>query len=252
MPSWVWGLVVLYVVARSLGKYIGARFGARISGAEPVVRDNLGMALFAQGGVAVGLSIMAAERLGRIEVIEGMMLGDMIIFSVTASTLVVQLIGPPFVKLAVRRSGECGRDVQEEDVMAEWTVADVMTRGVAPIREQESVSRILQRFADADILVYPVVEKSGRIAGIISLESLKDVVPSRDCWDWMLASDVMAPSHDHVHEGMLLKDALDDMARLGEEALPVVQSRGSLEPVGVLDIRSAGRRVTEEVVRRRA
>ena len=48
-----------------------------------------------------------------------MSLGDMIIFTVTATTLCVQLIGPAFAKLAIKKAGEIGRNVTEEDVMAE-------------------------------------------------------------------------------------------------------------------------------------
>ena len=41
----------------------GAWIGAKISGAEPVVRQYTGLSLFAQGGVAIGLSIMATQHL---------------------------------------------------------------------------------------------------------------------------------------------------------------------------------------------
>jgi len=122
MPLWLWGLVAAYVLMRSLGKWLGAYVGARFSKAEKPVQKYMGMALFAQGGVAVGLSIVASHNLQHIQVTPEMTLGDMIIFTVTATTLCVQLIGPAFVKLAIKKSGEMGRNVTEDDIMAEWSV----------------------------------------------------------------------------------------------------------------------------------
>jgi len=106
MPLWLWGLVAAYVVMRSLGKWLGAYWGGRFSKAEKPVQQYMGMALFAQGGVAVGLSIVASHNLQHIQVTPEMTLGDMIIFTVTATTLCVQLIGPAFVKFAIKKSGE--------------------------------------------------------------------------------------------------------------------------------------------------
>ncbi|HPJ71630.1 MAG TPA: cation:proton antiporter, partial [bacterium] len=102
MPGWFWLVIAVYVVARSLGKLYGARLGGYVSQAPPTVTRYCGYGLFAQGGVAVGLSIMAAHHLGEIPAGEGLSLGDMIISAVTATTLIVQVIGPSMVKFAIR------------------------------------------------------------------------------------------------------------------------------------------------------
>ena len=135
MPGWLWLIIISYVVFRSAGKFCGAYFGAKITNGPPAVRKYLGLGLFAQGGVAIGLSIMAAEQLSGVEVAEGMSLGDMIIFVVTTTTLVVQVLGPAMVKLAIRLSGEGGRDITEEDVRASMKVSDVIDEKlVTPFR----------------------------------------------------------------------------------------------------------------------
>src|SRR5690606_24444529 len=120
MPGWLWGIVAIYVLGRNLGKMAGAWVGARITGAETVVRRYLGLGIFAQGGVAVGLSIMATHHLGRTTVGDsGVLLGDAIIFAVTATTLIMQLTGPPMVKLGLVLAGEVGRNVTDQDVIGE-------------------------------------------------------------------------------------------------------------------------------------
>ena len=80
MQTWMWGLVVAYVACRSVGKIGGAYIAARATGSEDVIRKYLGTGLFAQGGVAVGLSIMASHHLQGITLADGMSLGDVIIF----------------------------------------------------------------------------------------------------------------------------------------------------------------------------
>ena len=94
----LWILAGTYVVGRSAGKIIGAYYGARMSGAPETVKRYLGLGLFAQGGVAVGLSIVAAHRFEAT-------IGGEIILIVTVTTMLVELLGPSCVNLAVRKAG---------------------------------------------------------------------------------------------------------------------------------------------------
>jgi len=100
LPSWLWLIIGAYVIFRSIGKYFGSWLGATIAGSNKIVRKFTGLSLFSQGGVAIGLSIMASQHLNNIAVVEGYYLGDVIIFGVTAATFILQIIGPPTVKMA--------------------------------------------------------------------------------------------------------------------------------------------------------
>lgn len=250
MPWWVWLLVATYVLMRSIGKWAGAWWGGRLSKAEKPVRQYMGMALFAQGGVAVGLSIVASQNLQHIQVVEGMSLGDMIIFTVTATTLCVQLIGPAFAKLAITKAGEVGRNVTEEDIMAELTVADVVSTGVVPLLEGMPLSMVVDRFAEQDAFVYPVVASNGTIIGVLTFDMLKELVTDRDTWNWLVVRDVMRPLHDRIFSRTNLAEALREMQHIQAEALPVVESAESGKLLGVLDARAAQRKVSAELVRR--
>lgn len=103
------GLIgIIYVVLRSVGKFSGAWVGGRIGGAPPAVRDNLGLGLLTQGGVAVGLALASSARFSGLGP-EGAALGALVINVITATTFVVEIIGPVFVKLAIQRAGEIGK-----------------------------------------------------------------------------------------------------------------------------------------------
>jgi Kef-type K+ transport system membrane component KefB/CBS domain-containing protein len=250
MPPWIWGLVAAYVLMRSLGKWIGSFWGGRISKAEVPVCRYMGLSLFAQGGVAVGLSIMASQHLQDIMVTATLSMGDMIIFTITATTLIVQLIGPPCTKLAVRLAGEIDRNITEEDVIAELTVGDVMMPDVEPVPEDLPLSAVLQRFIERDTLVYPVVSTEGTILGVLTFDSLKELMGDADSWRWLVAGDVMEPVEEKTTRPARLTDVLDDMNRMQVEALPVTRGDGTDSAVGVIDLRYARRRIREELIRR--
>ena len=250
MPLWLWGLVAAYVLMRSLGKWAGAYWGGRLSKAERPVQNYLGMAIFAQGGVAVGLSIVASHNLQHIQVTEAMSLGDMIIFTITATTLCVQLIGPAFAKLAITKAGEIGRNVTEEDITAELKVADVVDTAIVPLLEGTPLNEVIQHFAEQDTFVYPVVSADGTIIGVLTFDMLKELLIDRDTWQWLVVGDVMKPLRHRLLSTMNLAEALEEMRNNQVEALPVVESEESEKLLGVLDQRAALRSVGAELVRR--
>lgn len=251
MPPWLWGIVALYVVGRSVGKIGGAFLGARLTKAEPVIQKYVGLGLFAQGGIAVGLSIMAGHHLSDVRINDTLSLGDMIIFGVTASTLVVQITGPPLIRLASKLAGEIGRDVTEEDVIEGWTVEDAMTKDIEPITLQTPLTEVFHVFARDHHLVYPVVDGEGHLRGVISLDDLKEVMVDQDTWDWVLANDVMSRVVDKVRPDAPLSEAIDTMRELGLEEIPVVRNGGDNTAVGILNQRAVRIQVNEEVLRRR-
>lgn len=96
---------IAYILFRFLGKSIGSYIGGKISKSPEVVNRYLGLALFSQAGVAIGLSIDIYEKFQTTGPI-GNNLGHRVMNIIAATTLVVQLIGPPLVKLALKRADE--------------------------------------------------------------------------------------------------------------------------------------------------
>ena len=101
-------LGIIYIVLRSSGKFLGAWLGGVLGRAESSVRSNLGLGLLSQAGVAIGLALASAERFSAYG-LEGEKLGALVLNVITATTFVVQLIGPICVKLAITRAGEVGK-----------------------------------------------------------------------------------------------------------------------------------------------
>lgn len=98
-------LALVYLVARSIGKIGGAFTGTAILDSEPVLKNNLGLGLLAQGGVALGLVAIANDILiagGEPD------LGSKLITAVVISTIFSEALGSITTTIAVDRSGEGG------------------------------------------------------------------------------------------------------------------------------------------------
>jgi Kef-type K+ transport system membrane component KefB len=96
---------VLYVAGRTGGKWLGAYLGARLSGSPETVRKYLGFSLFSQAGVAIGLSLDIYTHFRRYGA-AGAHMGQTIVNIISATTLLVQVIGPPALKYAISHAGE--------------------------------------------------------------------------------------------------------------------------------------------------
>ena len=250
MPGWLWVLVAVYVVGRSAGKMVGAYLGAKVTGSEPVIRKYLGMSLFAQGGVAIGLSIMAAEHLGDVAITQSMSLGEMIIFVVTSTTLCVQVIGPPMVKLAIKLAGEAGKDITEADVMATMTVADVVDDKSITVLEGDPISKAVKVFTEQDMFVCPVLNNEHKLSGVLTFDAMKDVLVDRSAWDWLLVTDIMKSAEDCSVGNESLKEVYDRMQRLKIDQMPVIAEDEKSKVLGIVDIRKIRTRVHAEMLNR--
>ena len=99
-------LGVLYLVARSLGKYFGAALGACVVKSEPKIRKYLGLTLLPQAGVAIGMAQVVIAKLPEY--------GEVIRAVVLCATLVYELVGPVITRIALSRAGEIPADALPE------------------------------------------------------------------------------------------------------------------------------------------
>ena len=97
-------VIILYIIFRILGKIIGVWVGAKLSGADKHTQNYLGIALFPQAGIAIGLSLSLQNQAG-FEVIAPIILNVII-----ATTMVHEFIGPMLTKYVLKKSGECNID----------------------------------------------------------------------------------------------------------------------------------------------
>ncbi len=91
---------VVYIVFRCLGKYFGAYASAKFVNAEPSVVKYLGITLFPQAGVALGMALIV-KSLPALGVV-GTIVENITLFSV----LIYELVGPFLTKLSLTKAGE--------------------------------------------------------------------------------------------------------------------------------------------------
>ncbi|MBU0676318.1 MAG: cation:proton antiporter [Proteobacteria bacterium] len=96
---------LLYILGRTMGKWTGAFIGGQISGAATTVRKYLGLALLSQAGVALGLSLHVYDHFSS-QGAAGHALGVTVLNVIAATTFIVQILGPPAVKMAITKAGE--------------------------------------------------------------------------------------------------------------------------------------------------
>jgi len=87
-----------YVILRVLGRLLGAWLGGALCKDDPAQRWWMGLAMLPQAGVALGMALVAAQRLPT--------LADVIIPVVVGATVIFELVGPVFTRLALHRVGE--------------------------------------------------------------------------------------------------------------------------------------------------
>jgi Kef-type K+ transport system membrane component KefB len=87
-----------YILARTTGKLLGARLGGHLAGADRATRHWMGVALLPQAGVAIGMALVASNHFPAYR--------DVLLPLVIGSTVFFEIVGPLFVRLALRRAGE--------------------------------------------------------------------------------------------------------------------------------------------------
>ena len=114
------GLIgLIYILLRSSGLILGSRLGAMIGHTDPKIKKWVGFGILAQGGVAIGLSLIVKHDfagLGKVlpsGITSGDQLGITIITLVTATSVIFSIIGPIFAKFALKKAGEIENDNKE-------------------------------------------------------------------------------------------------------------------------------------------
>ena len=97
--NWVFVVIgVAYIALRCIGKYFGASWSAKASGCDENIVKYLGITLFPQAGVALGMASQALTFGGDI----GVLAQSITLFAV----LVYELVGPALTKIALTKAGD--------------------------------------------------------------------------------------------------------------------------------------------------
>ncbi len=207
--------VFLYLGGRTLGKIAGARLGTCFSRAPEKVRRYLPLCLFSQASAAIGLAILASQRFpGEI--------GNTIVLIITATTFVLQLVGPSFVKKAVTAAGEVGLNISEKDFIRTLRAGDVMDADPPLIYKDMSLAQILKIFSEYNNLFYPVADKEKRLQGIITVDSIKKTFLEAGLSNLVVADDLKEKVLAAVSPDTGMNDVQALLERYNLEYMPVI------------------------------
>ena len=87
---------VIYMIFRSIGKYLGAYGSCAATGCSESIKKHLGITLLPQAGVALGMALTAQQ------LADGTVVRSVVLFSV----LVYELVGPALTKRSLIAAGE--------------------------------------------------------------------------------------------------------------------------------------------------
>jgi len=239
----IWLLAGAYVVGSIVGKTTGSHIGAVYSKAMPSIKKYLGFCLYQQGTIAIALLIMASSRF------EGA-IRDTMLSVIIIGVFILQLIGPLFVKVGIKKAGEAGLNITEDDLIKTYKVSDVMETDVPVISAGTSLCEVIQVVSDTDNFYYPVVGDDKKLIGGITLSGIRNTFTTQELNDWLVALDIVEPIIAKVNPELALSEAFDKADRLDLGHLPVVAGDENNKYAGVLNCRAVRRQLAAEVLSR--
>ena len=234
-------LVAAYVIGSVVGKTAGSYFGGLYSGAVKSVRNYLGFCLYPQGGIAIGLLIVAGNRFDS-------EISQIMLLVIIIGAFILQVIGPIGVKIGATKAKEIGLNITEQDLIKTYAVGDVMQKNIPAIDAATPLSEVIKAFSTTDYFYYCVVDANGKIIGAITFDGLRKTFQTQELNDWLVALDIMEPVASTTVPQHQLAEAIDHMKDLDIEYLPVVTAHDSNKYLGVLDIRALHRHLSAEVL----
>ena len=96
--------VALYTVTRTIGKFSGTYAGAVIGHSPKLVKRYTAFGLIPSGGIIIGLALLLKQN----PAFDAF--ADVVINVIIGATVIHELVGPILVQIALKKSGEVGRN----------------------------------------------------------------------------------------------------------------------------------------------
>lgn len=244
----------VFAPALFIGAVTGGAFGSVAHGLLPQYTANPG----AYAAVGIGAFLAAAthapltaifllfEMTGNYLIIVPIMLASII------GTVVATRLNPDSIDTVdFSRDGIDLHEGREISVMKSIKVGRVISEDVDFVSEQANVDQLLAIFSMArDSFYFPVVDDSGRMTGVVSLQDVKSILHDEELrlsarvGNICTRKVVVLTPEDNLHTAMALFDAK------GLEEIPVVEDADNRWVVGMLKRREAMAAYNKEVLRR--
>jgi CBS domain-containing protein len=262
-------LGIAYVLARTVGKLIGAWLGARLGKFGGRERSWIGMTLLAQAGMAIGLAATLANIWP-----EG---GAMIQTVVLGSVVIFELVGPLAVRHGLVQAGEvpiltvlrkrapqgameglhsvanhfrtnlglpAGHNMEDPgDIL----VRHVMRHNVETIHHGVHFQELLRVIAHSRYDRFPVVDDAHNFVGIINYTEIRNLLFDSSLSDLLVARDLVSSVHHSIPPDTPLREALKTLQKKRNISyFPVIDPQQPKKLLGILsqnDVLAAFRRL---------
>ncbi len=189
---------LVYIVARSAGKFIGCRTGARAAGMNITIRNWLGPAMLAQAGLVIGLSnVLATEWPGPGKTLQTLILASVVVFEMVGPLLtrtslvnageitVLNLLGkrsPVGYGDGLRRVfGEFLRSLGLSPIVrrnppGDIRVSHIMRRNVEVLSHRAPFDEVVKTLGHSSYDSVPVVDDSDELVGVVRFADVSDTL----------------------------------------------------------------------------
>jgi Kef-type K+ transport system membrane component KefB len=229
------GVGLIYLIFRTLGKVGGAYIGGAISNADTKVKKYLGTSLFSQAGVAIGLAIAIYQSMSTMGP-EGEKLGLLVLNIITATTFVVQLIGPSSVKWSLGKAGELGLAMSEDEVLDSHFVSELMATNPVVVHESAGYAEVMKSIKHSEYVYFPVVDDADNFKGAIQLDNVRSILFEEGLEHLIKAADMVITDVATISPEAKLSEAKDLFDYEEYDYLPVLDVNRKL--LGVLPRRA--------------
>jgi Kef-type K+ transport system membrane component KefB/predicted transcriptional regulator len=212
-----WLAASLYILARVIGKVVGARVGLRMLENPPAgltghAGPPIGLALLCQAGAAIALATLAGSY--------DPALGETLLSIVLGAVVVFELIGPLLVRHVVIAAAEVrmsqllthatsgeerqhwlstvlrasrGRNlIAQNQTLHDLQVDQVMRRAVKSLPDHAQLDEVLRFANHSPFNHFPVINDQGCLLGTLSLQELQEVTYDRRLASLVIARDLIS------------------------------------------------------------
>lgn len=156
-----------------------------------------------------------------------------LMLAVVVSTLVAHRLSPDSIySLKLKRRGIAIRPQEEVDLLETVTVEEVMTQDFPTVPPDTSLTDIINRFAKSKHHGFPVVDKKGRLQGIITLADVEARMSSVS--QDLTVADIATTTIITAYPDETLHDVVHRLGTNEVGRIPVVDRKDPSRLIGVL------------------
>jgi CIC family chloride channel protein len=223
-----------------IGSMTGGAFGYLVHALFPAATATAGAySLVGMGAVVAATThgpmsaiIILFEMTGDYKIILPLMLSCII-----ASVLASQMKRESIYTLKLIRRGTDIRAGREVNIMKSLRVEDAMTHAVETVAEDTPLKELIQFTLSSKHSSFPVVDKEGFLAGILTFQDFKDVIYEEGLEELVVAKEISTSKVITVTKNENLDHALKKIGFKNIEQLPVVDEYNPKKIVGILSRR---------------